>query len=90
MPKLVYGLVLSPPLGHTVPTAKTRFCIVSDMKTNKSYTKRLRLTKKGKILSRAPGQNHFNAKRSGSETMRHKRVGHVKMSNQERSRFLPN
>jgi len=60
------------------------------MKTNKSYTKRLRLTKKGKILSRAPGQNHFNAKRSGSETMRHKRVGRIEMNASDRSRFLPN
>jgi ribosomal protein L35 len=59
------------------------------MKTNKSFTKRLRLTKKGKILSRAPGQNHFNAKRSGSETMHHKRVGQIQMNNEMRSRFLP-
>jgi len=59
------------------------------MKTNKSYTKRLRLTKRGKILSRAPGQNHFNAKRSGSSTMKHKRAGHIEMTQADRSRFLP-
>ena len=58
------------------------------MKTNKSYTKRLRLTKKGKIVSRASGQNHFNAKRSGAETMRHKRAGNMQMTQQNRSRFL--
>lgn len=60
------------------------------MKTNKSYTKRLRLTKKGKILSRAPGQNHFNAKRSGSASLRKRRVGSIEMKSSERSRFLPN
>ncbi len=32
------------------------------MKTNKSYTKRLRVTKNGKVLSRKAGQNHFNAR----------------------------
>lgn len=59
------------------------------MKTNKSFTKRLRVTKKGKILSRAPGQNHFNAKRSGSEIQRKNRVGTIEMSSSLRSRFLP-
>ena len=34
------------------------------MKTNKSYLKRLKLTKNGKILSRKAGFNHFNAKQS--------------------------
>ena len=34
------------------------------MKTNKSYSKRLKLTKNGKIISRKPGFNHFNAKQS--------------------------
>jgi ribosomal protein L35 len=31
-------------------------------KTNKSFQKRLRITRSGKVLSRIPGQNHFNAK----------------------------
>lgn len=34
------------------------------MKTNKSFTKRLKLTKNGKVLARKPGRNHFNAKES--------------------------
>ena len=34
------------------------------MKTNKSFSKRLKVTKKGKVLGRKPGQNHFNAKAS--------------------------
>lgn len=59
------------------------------MKTNKSFTKRLRLTKKGKILSRAPGQNHFNARKNGSDRLHGRRVGHLEMDNATRSRFLP-
>ena len=65
--------------------AKSLIC----MKTNKSFTKRLRLTKKGKIISRAPGQNHFNAKRSGTALQRKNRVGSIEMSTALRSRFLP-
>lgn len=33
-------------------------------KTNKSFKKRLKVTKGGKVLSRKAGQNHFNAKES--------------------------
>jgi len=32
------------------------------MKTNKSVTKRLKITRTGKVLRRRPGRNHFNAK----------------------------
>ena len=35
------------------------------MKTNKSYTKRIRVTKSGKLVARMPGQDHFNAKERG-------------------------
>jgi len=34
------------------------------MKTNKAISKRLKITRKGKIIARKPGQNHFNAKES--------------------------
>ena len=60
------------------------------MKTNKSVTKRLRLTKKGKIVSRAPGQNHFNAKNTGTQRQRKSRAGSIDMTQNLRSRFLPN
>ena len=43
------------------------------MKTNKSYTKRLKVTKKGKIIARRPGQGHFNAKESGNISMKKKK-----------------
>ncbi len=60
------------------------------MKTNKSYTKRLRLTKNGKIVARKPGQNHFNAKESRQSHMDRNRDNSITLSNKDRGRFLPN
>ncbi len=60
------------------------------MKTNKSFTKRLRVTRKGKILARAAGNNHFNAKRSSRERLQKARPVGLEMTNTLRSRFLPN
>ena len=39
------------------------------MKTNKSFTKRLKVTRRGKIVARKPGKNHFNAKEGRSSQM---------------------
>ncbi len=36
-------------------------------KTNKSYTKRFKVTGTGKLVSRTPGKNHYNAKSTRSE-----------------------
>lgn len=58
------------------------------MKTNKSYTKRLKVTKKGKIVARKAGQNHFNAKESRRLQLAKKRTSHLVMKNKARSRFL--
>ena len=59
-------------------------------KTNKSYSKRLKVTKSGKILVRKPGQNHFNAKESNHTKREKGRKEEFHMSNKERSRFLVN
>lgn len=59
------------------------------MKTNKSFTKRLKVTKTGKILARAPGQNHFNARAKRSKQLAGKRLGEFSMTNREKARFLP-
>lgn len=58
------------------------------MKTNKSYTKRLKVTRKGKILSRKAGQNHFNSKESGQSKIAKGRTMSIKMKNKDKSRFL--
>ena len=43
---------------------------VRSSKTNKSFLKRIKITSTGKVLKRPPGQNHFNAKDSGSKGQR--------------------
>lgn len=58
------------------------------MKTNKSFTKRLKLTKNGKIVARKPGQNHFNAKESSSGRMARRRKVGFEMNNKLRQQFL--
>lgn len=59
------------------------------MKTNKSFTKRLKVTKTGKILGRKPGQNHFNAKADRSRQLAGKRLADFAMTGREKARFLP-
>jgi ribosomal protein L35 len=58
------------------------------IKTRKSYTKRLKVTKNGKVLARKPGQNHFNAKNNGRKTMDKRRTAYLKIPNKEKSHFL--
>jgi ribosomal protein L35 len=58
------------------------------MKTNKSYTKRIRVTKKGKLVVRKPGQNHYNATESGSTRMAKKRAQSLTVPTRIRRRFL--
>lgn len=42
------------------------------LKTHKAIAKRFKLTKKGKIMCRTAGQDHFNARETG-KTKRNKR-----------------
>ncbi len=42
---------------------------------NKSYTKRIRVTKNGKLLVRKPGGNHFNAQEKRQKQLDRKRGG---------------
>lgn len=44
------------------------------MKTNKSFSKRLKVTRRGKIVARKPGKNHFNAKEGRSKQMSNNRT----------------
>jgi ribosomal protein L35 len=39
-------------------------------KSNRSLAKRIKITGTGRVLKRKPGQNHFNAKDSGSAGLR--------------------
>lgn len=59
------------------------------MKTNKSYSKRIRVTRRGKLLVRAKGQNHFNAKQDGGARLRKRRGRELALTVRARRRFLP-
>ena len=54
------------------------------MKTNKSFLKRLKVTKNGKILARKPGLNHFNAKASRSKQLAGKRAQDFAMTGKKK------
>lgn len=60
------------------------------IKTNKSYTKRLKVTKTGKILARSPGQNHFSAKERARAGMSKHRMKAFQIKNKARSYLLAN
>ena len=64
--------------------------IKTTMKTNKSFSKRLRVTRTGKIVGRKAGQNHFNAKESRGNQLNKKRSAIFVMTNRDKRRFLPN
>ncbi|HWA31971.1 MAG TPA: 50S ribosomal protein L35 [Candidatus Paceibacterota bacterium] len=59
------------------------------MKTNKSFTKRLKVTKKGKIIARKPGFNHFNAKQSRTKQLAGRKGESFTIKNKDRSHLLP-
>jgi len=59
------------------------------MKTNKSVSKRLRVTKRGKILVRTSGHGHFNAKQSRTKQLSQKRTRRLNISKKTLKHFLP-
>lgn len=60
------------------------------MKTNKSYRKRIKVTKNGKLIARKPGQNHFNARQTGQQRLARRRTQTLALSKRITRRFLPN
>lgn len=58
------------------------------MKTNKSYAKRLKITRTGKVLARKPGQNHFNAKEGRRNQLAKKKLSGLKLNKKTSRRFL--
>lgn len=56
---------------------------------NKSYTKRVRVTPKGKLLVRKPGGNHFNAKESRVTQLNRKKPGNtLELNNKKTGKYL--
>lgn len=60
------------------------------IKTNKSYTKRIKVTKNGKLIARKAGRNHFNAKQSGRTRQERRRTQSLSMTSRAKNRFLMN
>jgi ribosomal protein L35 len=58
-------------------------------KTNKSFTKRLKITSTGKLKARKPGFNHLNAKQSRSTQLNGKVATNFKMTTKDSGRFMP-
>ena len=60
------------------------------MKTNKSFSKRIKVSKNGKMTMRNKGQNHFNAKESRNKQLGKKRSMPFVISQKDKSRFFSN
>lgn len=58
------------------------------MKSVKAYLKRLKITKRGKILMRGKGQNHFNAKARRRAQLAKRRMTRFEMKQGDIARFL--
>jgi len=58
-------------------------------KTNKSFTKRIKVTKNGKLVARKPGRNHFNAKESRTSQLEKKGYAGLFLKNKVKSDNLP-
>ena len=60
------------------------------MKTNKSYTKRIKVTKNGKLKTRKIGsKGHLNAKQNNATKMVRKKTSTITIKAKKMSRVLP-
>lgn len=60
-----------------------------NMKTNKSFLKRVKITKKGKILIRKPGVSHLNAKKSREKQIKCRKMIYLNLDKKLKSNLLP-
>lgn len=58
------------------------------MKTNKAFTKRIKITRTGKLVARRAGQNHFNAKESRRTQLKGRRSQLISVSSKEAQRYV--
>ncbi|MEX0918413.1 MAG: hypothetical protein WDZ85_00360 [Candidatus Paceibacterota bacterium] len=58
------------------------------MKTNKSFTKRLKMTADGRALSRQGNKNHFRAKKTRVKQLAGKQLAEFPLPAQKLSRFI--
>ena len=55
---------------------------------NKSFAKRLKVTRGGKLLARKPGQNHFNAKAPRSKMLAKRKSRSITFSKKTTQRYI--
>jgi ribosomal protein L35 len=60
------------------------------MKTNKSYAKRIKVTKNGKLKTRGAGHNHFNSRQTRRDQLKKNRQTNIVIPNKAKSRYLVN
>ena len=58
-------------------------------KTNKAFAKRLKTTKRGKVLKRNPNQNHFRARKKRSFKLDAKRFTDFDIPKKQLKKYLP-
>ena len=58
------------------------------MKTNKAFTKRIKVTRRGKLIARRPGQNHFNAKERRATHMSGRRSQRITLTKKVEQRYI--
>ncbi len=58
-------------------------------KTNKALLKRLKITRRGKVLVRKGGQIHFRAKKSRKKELSQKKWQEFKISKKQIKQLLP-
>jgi len=59
------------------------------MKTNKSFQKRLKITKNGKVIARKAGFNHFNSRQSRKKQLEGRKGVEFIIKNKPKSHLLP-
>jgi ribosomal protein L35 len=57
-------------------------------KAKKTFSKRLKVTRRGKVLSRKTGQNHFRAKKTRKRELDGKRLQDFVISKKTLSKYL--
>lgn len=60
------------------------------MKVNKSFSKRIKVTRRGKLVARKPGKNHFNAKEGRSTQLANKRTQTLALTPKVMQRYIGN
>lgn len=59
------------------------------VKTHKGTAKRLRLTKTGKLMHRASGQDHFNSRDTGKNTKNKRRDSELSATSNKLRTLIP-